>query len=259
VPGWFAVAVGVALIALHQIVKLRARGSNVAASPQPHVLPNSPDVFSPEIPPPPGSRSQTPAERTSDAVRSGPPPARQRRWTKRVFADIEWRRFEAVCESLFAQAGFEAKTKSHGADGGVDIWLYSRNADGPAAIVQCKHWTNPVGVKEVRAFFGVMASKGLKRGTFATTSMFTSAAIEFARENGINALDGERLLALIASRTEKQQQDLLSIAYEGEYWRPTCASCGVKLVERQSKKDGTSFWGCQNYPRCRTTMQMRAG
>ena len=27
-------------------------------------------------------------------------------WSAAVFADIEWRRFEAVCEALFAQAGF---------------------------------------------------------------------------------------------------------------------------------------------------------
>jgi restriction system protein len=257
VPGWIALATGVALIALHQFIRLRARGSKPVAFPQLSVLPNSQDMFPPEIPPPPGGSSQMRASRTSGVIRFGTQPAAQSAWTRQVFADIEWRRFEAVCEHLFAQAGFEAKTQSHGADGGVDIWLYSRNAMGPAAVVQCKHWTKTVGVKEVREFFGVMASKGLKHGTFATSSSFTTAAVDFAKENGISPLDGEGLLALIARRTEKEQQDLLSVAYEGEYWRPTCASCGVKLIERQSGKDGKPFWGCQNFPRCRTTMNMR--
>ncbi|WP_269632134.1 restriction endonuclease [Pelomonas sp. BJYL3] len=36
---------------------------------------------------------------------------------------IEWRRFEAVVEALFKQVGFETKSQSHGADGGIDIWL----------------------------------------------------------------------------------------------------------------------------------------
>jgi len=30
---------------------------------------------------------------------------------------------------------------------------------------------------------------------------------------------------------------LLAVAHEGEYWRTTCASCGIKLVERTRAKD----------------------
>lgn len=178
-------------------------------------------------------------------------------WSAGVFAAIEWRRFEAVCEALFAQAGFQTRSQSHGADGGVDIWLHSANTQGPVAVVQCKHWHNkPVGVKEIREFFGVMASHQLKRGTYATTSTYTADAQQFAKDNGINALDGAALLGLIAKRTPEQQLALLAVAHEGEYWRPTCASCGIKLVERTSTKGGTAFWGCSNYPRCKSRLPM---
>lgn len=174
-------------------------------------------------------------------------------WSAQVFKEIEWRRFEAVCEHLFCQAGFTTKSQSHGADGGVDIWLYSKNTTGPAAIVQCKHWRKtPVGVKEVREFFGVMASHKLTRGTYATSSVFTKDASDFAKANGINAMDGARLLAQIVQRTPEQQQALLAVAYEGEYWLPTCASCGVKMIERG--KPEKRFWGCANYPKCRNTI-----
>ena len=180
-------------------------------------------------------------------------------WGAAVFAAIEWRRFEAVCEALFAQAGFRTESQSHGADGGVDIWLYSANAAGPAAIAQCKHWTRkPVGVKEVREFFGVMASHQLKRGTYATTSSYTDEAMKFAKANGINAMDGAALLKLIATRTPAQQAALLATAFEGDYWRPTCASCGIKTVSRTPAKGGVAFWGCNNYPRCKTTFKMAA-
>jgi restriction system protein len=186
-------------------------------------------------------------------------PTKADSWSERVFDDIEWRRFEAVCESLFAQAGFAARTQSHGADGGVDIWLYSRHAEGPAAVVQCKHWRGkPVGVKEVREFYGVMASQKLQRGTFATSSVFTPEALRFGKENGVNMLDARALLALIAKRSPEQQGDLLRIAYDGDYWRPTCASCGIKMVERSPKRGGNAFWGCAQYPKCRTTLPMRA-
>jgi restriction system protein len=105
----------------------------------------------------------------------------------------------------------------------------------------------------------VMVSKGLKRGTYATTSRYTADALEFAKANGINAQDGAGLLKLIAQRTPEQQARLLEVAYEGEYWKPTCASCGVKMAERTPKNGGASFWGCVNFPRCKRTLAMKAG
>jgi restriction system protein len=188
-------------------------------------------------------------------------PAARSSWSADVFMEmVDWRRFEALVEALFAQAGFETRSQSHGADGGIDIWLYSRCQPGtPVSIVQCKHWSGRrVGVDKVRELRGVMAAHDVKRGQFATTSRFSDEAIAFARDNGINLLDVDGLLALIGKRTAEQQQELLDVAYEGEYWRPTCVNCGIKLVERRPKSGAAPFWGCTNFPRCKTTMQMRA-
>jgi restriction system protein len=188
---------------------------------------------------------------------SSPTPASA--WSPAVFAAIEWRRFEAVCEALFAQAGYTTRAQSHGADGGVDIWLHTAGTDKPVAVVQCKHWQGkPVGVKEIREFFGVMASHKLQRGIYATTSTYTEDAQQFATANGIAAMDGPALLAMIAKRTPEQQQAVLAVAHEGEYWKPTCASCGVKMLERTPSKGGTAFWGCSNYPKCKTRLAMPA-
>ncbi|MCK7497190.1 MAG: restriction endonuclease [Comamonadaceae bacterium] len=187
------------------------------------------------------------------------PPARPQAWSRAVFDVIEWRRFEAVVERLYQQAGFETRSQSHGADDGVDIWLYSRHQPGePVGLVQCKHWQGKrVGVDKVRELRGVMASRNVKRGQFATTSVFTPDAVSFARANGINPLDVDGLLMLIAQRTPNQQADLLAVALEGDYWKPTCVNCGVKMTDRTSRSDGSAFWGCVNYPRCKTTLPMR--
>ncbi|HMT84388.1 MAG TPA: topoisomerase DNA-binding C4 zinc finger domain-containing protein, partial [Ottowia sp.] len=48
----------------------------------------------------------------------------------------------------------------------------------------------------------------------------------------------------------------LAVAFEGEYWRPTCPSCGVKLMDRKPRSGGQRFWGCANYPRCKYTQPM---
>lgn len=196
---------------------------------------------------------------------SGPtlvPQASERRkpvaWAPDVFAVIEWRRFEAVVERLFEQAGFETRSQSHGADMGVDVWLYSKtDPTQPVSVVQCKHWQGKrVGVDKIRELRGVMAAHGVRRGQFATTSTFTPDALAFGTDNSINLLDVDRLLALIAQRTAEQQAQLLDVALEGDYWRPTCVNCGTKMIERIPRKGGSAFWGCPSYPRCKTTMAM---
>lgn len=251
-PALMALGIGALLVAIDVLMQKSAD-----RSPPPKVDPESSVTGSP-----------VPLSRDSDGVlpRSAAPTYQNRtdsnppqQWSAAVFDVIEWRRFEAVCEALFAQAGFETRTQSHGADGGVDIWLHSKNASGPVSVVQCKHWRGKqVGVKEMREFFGVMTSQGLKRGTYATSSTFTAEATTFARSNGIHLLDGAGLLGLITQRTPEQRQALLAVAFEGDYARPTCAKCGVKMVERQPKNGGSLFWGCRNYPRCRSTLPMRA-
>lgn len=252
-PGWLALAAGVVLLGIHRVTKATVAQTN----PLPPMTPRAPTPTKRKVRR--DIRDDIIANR-SDPVFDVPQthqPAT--RWSPAVFAAIEWRRFEAVCETLFAQAGFQTRSQSHGADGGVDIWLHSANAQGPVAVVQCKHWQGKaVGGKEIREFFGVMASHQLKRGTCATTSTYTADAQQFAKDNGISALDGPALLALIAKRTPEQQQALLAVAHEGEYWRPTCASCGIKLMERTPAKGGAAFWGCSNYPSCKSRLPMAA-
>lgn len=189
----------------------------------------------------------------------GPADSRPAAWGREVFDVIEWRRFEAVVEHLFRQAGFKTRAQSHGADMGVDVWLYSSSDPGrPVSLVQCKHWQGKrVGVDKVRELRGVMAAHQVSRGQFATTSTFTSEALTFGKDNGINLLDVNRLLALIAQRTPAQQAELLAVALEGDYARPTCVNCGRKMVERMPRKGGNAFWGCPGYPACKTTLPMR--
>ena len=233
---WMLILIGIGLIGLYALLKPKNDNTD-------EVKPANAKAKSKRIELLAATPEQTPTISTERSVS----------WNKQVFTDIEWRRFEAVCERLFAQSGFKTKSQSHGADGGVDVWMYSAHAEGPVSIAQCKHWRGEVvTVKEIREFFGVMSSHKLQRGTFVTTSTFTADAQKFANENGINALDGDKLLKLITTRTSEQQKELLDIAYEGEYSIPTCASCGIKLVKR------TKFWGCSNFPKCRSQIYFKA-
>ena len=244
--GWTALVIGAVLLTLHHVL----RRTRPAAAMRPIAQAPTPRTVR--------DQDASATEGTSPQMASltpSPQPAQQ--WSPAVLAAIEWRRFEALCEAFFAQAGLATRSQSHGADGGVDIWLQSKHMSAPR-IVQCKHWLGkPVGVKEMREFLGVMASHQLQNGTYVTSSTFTSEATAFAKANGIQLQDGAALLKLIGQRTPEQQAALLAVALEGEYWKPTCASCGIKTVERERKRDGSKFWGCSNYPRCKTTFPMR--
>lgn len=81
-------------------------------------------------------------------------------WTLDLLSRIEWRRFEDLCEKLFEQKGFVCKTQSHGADEGIDVYLYfGKDALVLDRIVQCKAWKRKVGVDPMRAFLEPLLPK----------------------------------------------------------------------------------------------------
>jgi restriction system protein len=133
-------------------------------------------------------------------------------WTPAMLHALDAARLAAVCEALFTQAGFSAHRETPGGDSGsVDLWLYSKHAHGAAAIVRCAvAAAEPIGIDEVRLLQAARSAHALQRATYATNGTFDDEAIQFAREHAINALDGDRLLALIGTRTREQQQDLLA-------------------------------------------------
>jgi restriction system protein len=134
-------------------------------------------------------------------------------WSTAGFDAADQAGFEAMCERLFAQAGFETRAQPRPVDGPLDICLYSRHAPGPVAMVRCRHAPGrELDLEELRALHAALAAQALKRGACATSGSFTPQARQFAKEHGINAMDRERLIALIGTRTAGQQQELLAAA-----------------------------------------------
>jgi hypothetical protein len=177
-----------------------------AAAPRRPAMPVSPPAAAPPRPAMPVS---PPAPVRAPAAAPG--------WTPELFDHLSPQQFDALCETLFAQSGLETRVQSHGAAGGVTIWLYSRNAqqgkDIPVAVAVCRLWRGqPLSVRQIHPLLAMMTARQLKRATYATASTFTDNASKFAKYNGINALDRSGLLALIATRTPVQQQALLAVA-----------------------------------------------
>lgn len=179
-------------------------------------------------------------------------------WSRELIDRIEWKRFEDLCCEFYRVKGIRAETTRLGADGGVDVRLFQDESDPQCctALVQCKAWSQEVGVKPVRELRGVMAHENVEKAFFMAPNGFTDDAKAFAAENCINLLDGKLFLAMIERLPAMKQQQLLAFATTGEWTIPSCPSCGAKMAARESKR-GT-FWGCIRYPKCRATLPMRA-
>ncbi|MCD9228698.1 restriction endonuclease [Ralstonia pseudosolanacearum] len=171
---------------------------------------------------------------------------------------LEWKRFEMLCVWYYEAMGFTVETVPQGADGGVDATLYMKGKPDPIALVQCKAWNTPVKVAPVRALGGVMHTKKVKRGIFwSLTGFIGQPAQDYAKDAGIQLLDGADIVERICALDAEKRDELLTRVFEGDYQTPTCAACGVKMVVRQSESG--SFWGCPNYPKgCRVKLPRAA-
>lgn len=204
-------------------------------------------------------RGDSPSHTATDTpapLPAHPLPARPTQWSLDALRCLEWKRFELLCARYYEAVGFSSATLAAGADGGIDVKLFRIDPSKPLAVVQCKAWNSrQVGVKEIRELLGVMVHEKVARGIFITTGSYSADALAFGAANPIQLLDGPAFLGKVLDLPSEKQAALLAFAFDGDFYTPSCASCGVKMVARDSRRG--AFWGCAHYPRCKTTLPMR--
>lgn len=178
------------------------------------------------------------------------------RWTLELINSLDWKRFEELCGFYHDEIGIKNQQTSLGEDGGIDLILFENNSDEPAAIVQCKKWSNPVGVRNLREFLGVMQHNKVGRGIYVTSDTFNDKAIVFARENNIELVDGVGLLSKIKVLSVNAQERIYNKVISGDFTIPTCVKCGAKMSLKKSGE--RQFWGCSRYPKCRSTLNIKS-
>jgi len=181
-------------------------------------------------------------------------------WSIDLIRDLEWKRFEDVCQQFYEKKGIRSETTALGPDGGIDIRLYQDDSGAPTSIVQCKAWGERyVGVKPVRELLGVMTHEKIGKAFFMTSGSYSDDAKTVAQANRITLIDGTMLLMMIQRLPADERDSLLAFATEGAYTTPTCPTCGVKMKAVEGTAGRPDFWGCRNYPRCRQKLGMRGG
>jgi restriction system protein len=163
--------------------------------------------------------------------------------------DFSWRDFESLAAGYFESKNYKILENTvSGSDGGVDIWL---TKNGKRYIAQCKHFKkNKVGISTVRELLGTITYENVQGGFIVTSSILTTPAFEFARNNNIGVVNGNDLLSnnslpdIPDEKPKRYSQDS----------PPQCHECGSPMRLRKAEKGyyaGQKFWGCVNYPSCK--------
>ncbi|MDX2352931.1 restriction endonuclease [Stutzerimonas xanthomarina] len=185
---------------------------------------------------------------------------------------ISWHEFELLVGEAFRRKGFTVQeTGQGGADGGIDLVLLK---DGEKYLVQCKQWRRQlVQVNVVRELFGVMAAEGAKGGFVVVSGRFTEDAKAFAQGKNLQLIEGAELNDMIrqsraTAARRNSQPTTIKTPYQAtsvssdplvqprRAAQPSCPTCQAPMVQRVAKRGrdvGNQFWGCSQFPKCRTT------
>lgn len=56
--------------------------------------------------------------------------------------------------------------------------------------------------------------------------------------------------------SKKKREERKKIEVRIEELKPVCPACQTKMILRENSKNGSQFWGCRQYPRCKYTQKI---
>lgn len=91
------------------------------------------------------------------------------------------------------------RTTSPTNDGGIDGIINEDRLGLNKIAIQAKRYdkSNKIGVPLLQSFVGALMGKGVTKGVFITTSSFTKGAIDYASNQSIILIDGDKLADLM--------------------------------------------------------------
>jgi len=133
-----------------------------------------------------------------------------------LLRSLDRKRLVEACVVWFGFLRFRVETARQGADGNIDLRLYTGVSKQAGILVQCKaqDW-GEVGVKDVRELLGAMGAEKVGEGIIVTSGTFSGEAAEFAAGSNIHVIDGPDLLAKLLALEDDAQAKVLRAAASG--------------------------------------------
>ena len=137
--------------------------------------------------------------------------------------------------------------------------------DGESIPVHTGDWkTARITEKEVREFYGLMASTAAPRGVMVTTGSFSRDAREFADGKSIDLIDRHGLSQRIEA-VRRPEENFFAVAgwiddfaAQARIFDPECPICRGAMAIRMNRSSGASAWACIGSPRCAGKRDPRA-
>ncbi len=83
---------------------------------------------------------------------------------------------------------------------------------------------------------------------------YTGEAKQLAAKHGIEILNETGLASLLESSDARYDPEMLAIMNDTTRHCPKCDGVMVLRTAVKGSNPGSHFWGCSNYPQCRSTM-----
>jgi restriction system protein len=177
--------------------------------------------------------------------------------------DMSGRDFESRMALLFEGKGFRVEQTPYVGDWGADLVL---SRSGERTVVQAKRWSRRIGPRAIQEVVAAKAKYGCQHALVVTNSLFTEAAAELARANGVELWDRHGLAReLLALRNREPAGEPVSVktpvAAEASRDRPSrhapkCFKCDREMVLKENARG--RFWACSGFPNCRHTFPARS-
>jgi len=104
--------------------------------------------------------------------------------------------FEMFLREVYLQLGYSVQMTPTTGDQGADLIIEKH---GVKSAVQAKHYSSPVGNKAVQEIVAALNYYKVSKGIVVTNNEFTKSAIELAKANNIELIDGKALTKMIGS------------------------------------------------------------
>lgn len=166
------------------------------------------------------------------------------------------KQFEKFLAMLFVKSGYQVTLTPEFGDYGADLIL---EKNGERIAVQAKRWKSKINPRAVQEIVAAIRHYNANKGIVVTNGHYTKYAKELAADNKVE-LFGRKELSILIS--EHKAEDLATEFLNNKreisdppaikIMKTVCLFCGADMVVRKSK-NGSKFWGCSKYPKCRFT------
>lgn len=209
--------------------------------------------------------TQTASRRSSNSVRSDDIILTSR------LDDLTGAEFERLLALYFRDKGYTVKEVGvGGSDGGVDLVITDRRGEKTAVQAKCYADHHMVPVMTVRELVAAKRNHDCILSLLVTTSDLTPPAKKEAEQFKVDYWHGglveQKLTAWgkwkpskkrrpIEKRPATAKSEIAKAEREVAATNTMTCKCGAPMVRRKSK-EGTEFWGCSTFPKCRNTRKV---